>query len=71
MNRHIELDDDSVQLVRDAYAVLRALDQVRPDEFTLLFYAAQYDNLTVVLRDLLRVLGVDPDEPWPTRTSVD
>ena len=65
MERHIALDDEGVRIVRDAHRVVSALNRVAPAELTPLFYAVQYDNLTLVIRDLLRVLGADPDEPWP------
>ena len=64
MKRHLELDEHAIDVIRDAHQVVRTLSGVRPDELTALFHAMQYDNLTVVVRELLGVLGVDPDEPW-------
>lgn len=58
IRRHIDLTDHDIELALDAVRVLDELDSVRPDEMTWLFYAMQYDNLRVVVEDLLAVLGV-------------
>lgn len=57
--RHLDLTDRDVELVLDVVHVLDELDDLRPDEMTPLFYAMQYENLRIVVEDLLRVLGAE------------
>lgn len=59
IKRHIALTDADVETVEDAVEVLAELDTVRPHEMTSLLYAAQYDSLQILLRDLLRIFGLD------------
>lgn len=54
----IELSAADVDIIDDAVSVLAELDTVRRVEMTSQFYATQYDNLQIVVRDLLLIFKV-------------
>lgn len=56
MSRRIELSDDDLEVVDDAVRVLAELDDVAPADMTALFDMMQFDNLRIVVEDLLRLL---------------
>jgi len=55
-----EMASDEV-VIREALQMLRELDDTPPQQMTALFYEHWFEQLSMTTRDLLRVLGHDPD----------
>ena len=49
------------EVIRDALQMLHELDDTPPQQMTALFYQHWFEQLTMTTRDLLRILGHDPD----------
>lgn len=48
-------------VIREALQMLHELDDTPPQQMTALFYQHWFEQLSMTTRDLLRVLGHDPD----------
>jgi hypothetical protein len=48
-------------VIEDAVRLLRELDSTPPNQMTPLFYQHGYEELRMMVRDLLRMLGSDPE----------
>jgi hypothetical protein len=48
-------------VIREALQMLHELDETPPQQMTALFYQHWFEQLSMTSRDLLRVLGHDPD----------
>lgn len=48
-------------VIRVALQMLHELDDTPPQQMTALFYQHWFEQLSMTTRDLLRVLGHDPD----------
>lgn len=55
-----ELASDE-EVIRGALHMLHELDDTPPQQMTVLFYQHWFEQLSMTTRDLLRVLGRDPD----------
>lgn len=55
-----ELASDEA-VIREALQLLHELDDTPPQQMTALFYRHWFEQLSMTTRDLLRVLGHDPD----------
>jgi hypothetical protein len=52
---------DDEEIIAEALQMLKELDNTPPSEMSPLFYQHWFEQLNVVTRDLLRILGHDPD----------
>lgn len=48
-------------VIREALRMLQELDDTPPQQMTALFYQHWFEQLSMTTRDLLRVLGQNPD----------
>lgn len=48
-------------VIREALRMLHELDDTLPQQMTALFYQHWFEQLSMTTRELLRVLGHDPD----------
>lgn len=48
-------------VISEALRLLHELDDTPPQQMTALFYQHGFEQLSMATRDLLRVLGHDPD----------
>jgi hypothetical protein len=55
-----ELASDE-DVIHEALQMLHELDDTPPQQMTALFYQHWFEQLSMTTRDLLRVLGHDPD----------
>jgi hypothetical protein len=55
-----ELASDEA-VIQEALQMLHELDDTPPQQMTALFYQHWFEQLSMTTRDLLRVLGHDPD----------
>lgn len=49
------------EVIRDALRMLHELDDTPAQQMTALFYQHWFEQLSMTTRDLLRILGQDPD----------
>jgi hypothetical protein len=54
-------DENGKGVIEDAVRLLRELDSTPPNQMTPLFYQHGYEELRMMVRDLLRMLGSDPE----------
>lgn len=52
---------DDEEIVSEALQMLKVLDNTPPSQMSPLFYQHWFEQLNMVTRDLLRILGHDPD----------
>jgi hypothetical protein len=53
--------DDGGEVIAEALQMLKELDNTPPSQMSPLFYQHWFEQLNMTTRDLLRVLGHDPD----------
>jgi hypothetical protein len=49
------------EIIEEALRILADFDNTPPTQMTPLFYQHGYEELRMITRDLLRILGHDPD----------
>ncbi|MEA5456787.1 hypothetical protein SPF06_18850 [Sinomonas sp. JGH33] len=57
-SHRFDVDAEGMESLIDAARCLHEIDSLRPAEITTLFRLMQYDNLLVILREVLDVLGL-------------
>ncbi|GAC1502162.1 MAG: hypothetical protein NVS2B15_24670 [Pseudarthrobacter sp.] len=56
------IDGNDLEIIEDALRLLADLDDTPLDQMTPIYYQHAFEELRMVVGDLLRILGHNPDE---------